>query len=106
MKKGGIGIFTTPFLWQCYAETYDFYRFTRYSIQRLFSESGFEVLEIENLEGAYATLIRDRLAYLLGREHNNLCIKIICRLRNLLLVPYLNFKALNLTGYPIVINCV
>jgi SAM-dependent methyltransferase len=95
LTPGGIGIFTIPFVWQCHSEPYDFYRFTRYSIQRLFSESGFKVLKIENLEGAYATLIQARIVYLLGREHNNLCIKIICRLRNLLLVPYLNFKALH-----------
>ena len=55
LTPGGIGIFTIPFVWQCHSEPYDFYRFTRYSIQRLFSESGFKVLKIENLEGAYAT---------------------------------------------------
>lgn len=96
LAPGGIGIFTIPFVWQCHSEPYDFYRFTRHSIQRLFSESGFEVFKIENLEGAYATLIQTRIVYLLGREHNNFFIKIICRLRSLLLVPYLNFKALHL----------
>jgi SAM-dependent methyltransferase len=96
LTPGGIGIFTIPFVWQCHSEPYDFYRFTRYSIQRLFSESGFEILKIENLEGAYATLIQTKIVSLLGREHSSLFIKIICRLRNFLLVPYLNFKALHL----------
>lgn len=96
LASGGIGIFTIPFVWQCHSEPYDFYRFTKYSIKRLFSESGFEVLKIENLEGAYATLIQTKIVSLLGREHSNLFVKIICRLRNLLLIPYLNYKALHL----------
>jgi len=96
LVPGGIGIFTIPFVWQCHSEPYDFYRFTKYSIRRLFSESGFEVLKIENLEGAYATLIQARIVSLLAREHMNLFVKIICRLRNLLLIPYLNYKAIHL----------
>ncbi len=96
LAQGGIGIFTIPFVWQCHSEPYDFYRFTKHAIQRLFSEAGFEIIKIESMEGAYATLIQARIVYLLSREHNNILVKIICKMRNLLLVPYLNFKAIHL----------
>jgi SAM-dependent methyltransferase len=94
LVPGGIGIFTIPFVWQCHAEPYDFYRFTRYSIEKLFIESGFEILKLENLEGAYATLIQARMVSLLSRKHGNILLKIICKLRNCFYVPYLNCKAL------------
>jgi SAM-dependent methyltransferase len=35
LKKGGVGIFSVPFVWETHAEPFDYYRFTRYSLEAL-----------------------------------------------------------------------
>jgi len=95
LVPGGIGIFTVPFLWECHSEPYDFYRFTKYSIQKLFNESGFKIIVLENLEGAYAALMQARIIYMFGRRQLNVLQKVLCKLKQVFLLPYLNYKALH-----------
>lgn len=96
LRAGGVGIFTIPFMSECHAEPYDFYRFTRYSIQRLFEEQGFEIVELRPLCGAYATLIQGKILSVYFREPRHLLHRIYRKIRNTLWVPVLNFMALHL----------
>lgn len=95
LKKDGIGIFTVPFVWQCHAEPYDFFRFTKYSLEKLFVEQGFEIIELKELEGAYATLIQTKIISIYGFPSQNILIKIIQKIIRIFWVPVLNFCALN-----------
>ena len=71
LKKGGVGIFTVPFVWPTHAEPFDYYRFTRYSLETLFMEHGFTIEKIEPLGGAYATLIQMKITALYCRPSKN-----------------------------------
>ena len=46
LKPGGAGIFTAPLIWPCHSEPYDYYRFTRYSLEKIFRDRGFEIEEL------------------------------------------------------------
>lgn len=96
LKKGGVGIFTVPFVWQTHAEPYDYYRFTRYSLEKLFEQHGFVVEEIEPLGGAYATLTQAKITALYCRPSRNLPYRIFRTIRNAVLIPVMNFMALHL----------
>jgi len=96
LRAGGIGIFTIPFVCECHAEPHDYFRFTRYGIQRLFEEQNFTVLDLVPLGGAYATLIQVKIMSLYYREPRNLAHRVFRKLRNTIMVPLLNFLALHL----------
>ncbi|MBN2399869.1 MAG: class I SAM-dependent methyltransferase [Candidatus Aminicenantes bacterium] len=55
LKPGGAAIYTVPQIWHLHEEPRDFFRFTRYGLQYLFSKAGFELVEIEALSGFWAT---------------------------------------------------
>lgn len=95
LKQNGIGIFTIPFAWQCHAEPYDYYRFSKYSIDKLFSENGFEIVELRELEGAYETLIQLKIDSLYMTDSKKIFSRIIRKLRFWFFIPLLNFKALH-----------
>lgn len=96
LAKGGIGIFTIPFLWQCHAEPNDFYRFTRHGLEKLFVRRGFRIVELRPIGGAYAALIQTRIVSLHCREIKSLPYRIVRKMWNFLLLPVLNWKALHL----------
>ncbi|MBI2789639.1 MAG: class I SAM-dependent methyltransferase [Elusimicrobia bacterium] len=98
LAKGGKGIFTVPFLWQCHAEPNDFYRFTRYALQRIFEARGFRIVELRPIGGAYAALIQTKIVSIHCREISSLPRRILRKAWNLLLLPVLNWKALHLDG--------
>lgn len=62
LKPGGTAIYTVPQIWHLHEEPRDFFRFTRYGLQYLFTKAGFELVEIEALSGFWATF---------GSEFNN-----------------------------------
>jgi SAM-dependent methyltransferase len=96
LKKNGYGIFTVPFFWQLHSEPYDFFRFTRFSLDRLFSEKGFKIIEIRPLEGAYAALTQAKIVSLyIHCSQQNLIIRLFRRIQLKLWVPVLNFLALH-----------
>ena len=99
LAEGGTGIFTIPFVWQCHAEPNDFYRFTRYSLQKLFERRGFRVVELRPIGGAYAALIQTRIISLHCREIKNLPYRIVRKLLNAIRLPILNWKALHLDRF-------
>jgi SAM-dependent methyltransferase len=99
LKKGGIGIFTIPFLWQCHAEPFDYYRFTRYSIYKLFYEKAFEILELKPLEGAYAAIAQAKIISVCLMPTDSKIIKLIQKLLILIYIPIINFCALHYDKY-------
>lgn len=96
LKKGGTGIFTVPFVWPTHAEPYDYYRFTQFSLERLFEQHGFVVEKIEPLGGAYATLMQMKITALYCRPSQNLPYRIFRTIRNAVMIPIINFMALRL----------
>lgn len=99
LKKDGIGIFTIPFLWQCHAEPFDYYRFTRYGIERLFLEKDFEILELMPLEGAYAAIAQTKITSLYLMPVNCILIKLLQKIMLLTYIPILNLFALYFDRY-------
>lgn len=55
LKKGGVAIYSIPFIWHIHERPRDFYRYSRYGIQYLFSKTGFEILKLEALSGFWIT---------------------------------------------------
>lgn len=95
LKNDGICIMTIPFVWQLHSEPFDYYRFTKYGIKELFVNSGFRVLELFPLEGAYATLKQVKIiSQYLYCKRNNKFIKLYRKIRSLCCIPALNFLAL------------
>jgi SAM-dependent methyltransferase len=99
LKKGGIGIFTMPFLWECHAEPFDYYRFTKYAIEKQFQEQDFEILELRPLEGAYAAISQTKIVSLYSIPAKSLLIKILQRILLLIYIPILNYFALHFDKY-------
>jgi SAM-dependent methyltransferase len=54
LKPGGHIILTAPMYWEHHEEPYDFFRFTRYGMQHLFTTAGFEIVEIKANGGKWA----------------------------------------------------
>lgn len=56
LRPGGEAWLTAPFYYEEHEKPWDFYRFTRFAWQHFADVVGFDVIEIEPLEGYYATL--------------------------------------------------
>src|ERR1019366_570631 len=99
LKHGGIAIFTVPFTWQTHAEPYDYYRFTRFGLEKLFTDSGFQIISIAPMEGAYATLKQTKIVSLYGRKIDNFFLKNYSRVRNKIFIPIMNWQAIHLDKF-------
>lgn len=82
-------------MWQCHSEPYDFYRFTKFGIEKKFREQSFEIMELRPLEGAFAALIQMEIASLYLAP-SNIMARIIRKLLNPIVLPALNFIALRM----------
>lgn len=56
LKTNGNFILSGPFYWHLHEEPYDFYRFTKHGFKNILEKAGFEVIEIKENGGAWATL--------------------------------------------------
>ena len=56
LKPGGTLWLTAPFFYAEHERPYDFYRYTQYGLRHLLESAGFEVLEVEWMEGYLGTL--------------------------------------------------
>lgn len=56
LQPGGEAWLTAPFFYEEHEKPWDFWRFTQFGWQHLAEEAGFEVVEIERMEGFYAML--------------------------------------------------
>lgn len=68
LKRGGIAVFTAPFIWHLHESPRDFYRFSKYGLNHLFCKAGFDVLEIRALSGFWVTF-GQLFVYVLYRCH-------------------------------------
>lgn len=55
LKTGGQLILTVPFCWELHEEPYDFFRVTKYGLQKMFEDAGFSVNYIKANGGKWAT---------------------------------------------------
>lgn len=55
LKRGGVVIYSVPFIWHLHEEPRDFFRYSKYGLKYLFEKVGFEVLEIKALSGFWVT---------------------------------------------------
>jgi len=56
LKDGGQLILTAPMQWRHHEVPYDYYRYTRFGLEQLIKDNGFEVSSIEAAGGVYALL--------------------------------------------------
>lgn len=96
LKEGSYGIFTILSVWQYHPGAFDYYRFTANSIKELFKRAGYEIIILEPLGGAYASLTQAKIVSLCLRKINNLFLKTLQKISNFMTVPILNWKALHL----------
>ncbi len=54
LRPGGKIILTVPFTWEIHEKPYDFFRFTRYGLEKAFQEAGFDILQLEANGGKWA----------------------------------------------------
>ncbi len=55
LRPGGKAIYSVPFIWHLHEEPRDFYRYSRYGLEYLFTKAGFEVVELVPLSGFWVT---------------------------------------------------
>jgi len=55
LKRGGVAIYSVPFIWHLHEEPRDFYRFSKYGLKYLFEKAGFEIIETKALSGFWIT---------------------------------------------------
>ena len=94
LKKGGNGIFTVPFIWECHSEPFDYYRFTKYGLEYLFSKHDFKIISIEESEGAFAALIQTKIISIYNRNIKNIFFKYYLIMLNLIRIPVYNLIAM------------
>lgn len=56
LKSGGYFILSGPFYWNLHEEPHDYFRFTKHGFRYILEKAGFEVIEINENGGAWATL--------------------------------------------------
>ncbi|MBC7228959.1 MAG: class I SAM-dependent methyltransferase [Actinobacteria bacterium] len=64
LKRGGHAIYTAPLFWHHHEEPRDFFRYTPYGLGYLFSNAGFEVIEILPLSGFWVTFGQELVYYI------------------------------------------
>lgn len=67
LKSGGNVILTESLMAAMHDEPYDFWRFTDYSLRRLFEENGFDILHIERRGGFFASTAQNIIRYFIDR---------------------------------------
>ena len=82
LKKDGFALVTVPQMNELHEEPYDFFRYTKFGLEQLFTDVGFTMVECEERGGLFATIAQMKIRYLIDRFHlyNH---KIIGRLFNL-----------------------
>lgn len=69
LKPGGHVILTAPFYWQIHESPRDFFRFTRYGLEYLFTKTGFQIVEIYPLSGFLVTFSQQLCNFLQQYRH-------------------------------------
>ena len=83
LRPGGRAIYSIPFIWHIHEEPQDYFRFSRYAIERIFSNAGFEIEKVLALSGFWATF-GQLLTYQLYRLNRR-------PIRYIGIIPFLGF---------------
>lgn len=93
VKSGGYILMTVPFLGGIHEEPYDYQRFTRYGLSKLFEENNFDIINIKEQGAIFSTIS------MLLNEHLNACAsqnRFSYILSALVYFPFLVFQYLSL----------
>ncbi len=88
LKEGSILLLTTPQTWGLHMEPHDYYRYTKYGLIYLASQSGLEVIEVVPTCGLWATITQrmvDTVVYTYNVGNSGRTFKLV----SLLLAPVL-----------------
>lgn len=55
LKRGGVAVYSVPFIWHLHEEPRDFFRFSKHGLKYLFEKANFEIVEIRALSGFWVT---------------------------------------------------
>lgn len=69
LKPGGYALITAPQWNETHEEPHDYWRYTRFGLESLFTRAGFEVIEMKKRGGYRATMAQTRIRYYLDRYH-------------------------------------
>jgi ubiquinone/menaquinone biosynthesis C-methylase UbiE len=58
LKDNGCLILSAPFSWELHEEPYDFYRYTKYGLQAMLEQNGFQVLSVLPNGGKWAAIVQ------------------------------------------------
>ena len=61
LKPGGYAVVTVPQMNELHEEPHDYFRYTKYGLQSLFTKAGFTVVEMHQRGGHYATLAQMKI---------------------------------------------
>lgn len=67
IKKGGYCLVTVPFFNELHDEPFDFWRFTKYSLEKIFKDSGFKIVILEQRGGFFAVICQLVVRYLINK---------------------------------------
>ncbi len=67
LKPGGYFIMTVPQMNELHEEPHDFFRYTRFGLESLFSEAGFTVVEYSQRGGFFTTVLQMKIRYIIDR---------------------------------------
>lgn len=64
LRPGGKALYTVPLMWHIHSAPWDYYRFTRYGLEHLFTKVGFNIVKIDALSGFWVTIGQLSVYYL------------------------------------------
>ena len=67
LKSGGYVVVTVPQTSELHEIPYDFYRYTNFGLEALFTDTGFEIVETLQRGGYHAMIAQVRIRYMIGR---------------------------------------
>ena len=66
LKPGAYAIYTVPLFWHLHEAPRDFYRFTKFGLEYLFKNNGFDIVELNPLAGFWVTFGQELVYYMWG----------------------------------------
>lgn len=69
LRKGGYAVITVPQMNELHEEPYDFFRYTKFGLEQLFSDVGFKMIECNQRGGFFTTIAQMKIRYCIDRFH-------------------------------------
>lgn len=101
LKPGGLMYMIVPLYWEEHEQPYDFYRFTRFSIELLLKKSGFKTIKVNEINSDYSIMGLHLVRLLASRKFLNIFVplfNIVFRLLDERLMCKLKAKKLNISN--------